>query len=88
MKKITKGPKKVQKTQVMSSTLSTQHELIKHECKVFPPSLIIIAMLVHLRIQLNLILKADILIIILQEYMHKSITLSNKRDIPNSFRSS
>lgn len=45
------------KNRFLSSTLSTQHELIKHECKVFPPSLIIIALLVHLRIQLNLILE-------------------------------
>ncbi|BAT96785.1 hypothetical protein VIGAN_09008500 [Vigna angularis var. angularis] len=41
-KKIEKRTKK--KTGIMSSTLSMQHELIKHECRVFPSSLIVIAL--------------------------------------------
>lgn len=41
-KKIDKRTKK--KTGIMSSTLSMQHELIKHQCRVFPSSLIVIAL--------------------------------------------
>lgn len=54
---VEKNGKKNIKFRFMSSTFSAQHELIKHECKVFPPSLIIIALLLNLRIQLNLILQ-------------------------------
>ena len=56
----------------MSSTLSALNELIKHECKVFPSSLIIIALLLHLRIQLNLILGINMLTVTLEE-VHKHL---------------
>lgn len=70
----------------MLSTLNKQHELIKHDCIVFPPSLIIIALLVHLKIQLNLILEnyyANNHINKITSIQYKNC--SSQDHIPNSF---